>query len=412
MNNLDKKSTISHLFSVPVIVAALGYFVDIYDLLLFGIVRVPSLKDLGLSEQEVSHVGSSILNWQMIGLLIGGILWGVLGDKKGRLSVLFGSILTYSLANIACGFVQDPSIYKFIRFVAGVGLAGELGAGITLVSESLPKNLRAIGTSLVAGIGLLGAVFAYFTVEIFEWRTAYFIGGGMGISLLMLRIGVFESNAFELIKNQQGVNKGDFLSFFTNHNRFKRYIKCICIGLPTWFVIGILTTFSNEFGSALGITDIKPGLAIMWCYIGLSLGDLLSGFLSHLLQSRKLAVGIMMGFALFFAIIFLFIGLKTSLQLYMGCLFMGIGIGYWAMFVTIGAEQFGTNLRATAATTIPNMVRGTVVMMTFLYGILKPEIGVIFSGAVVGIICFFLGVIAIYTIEETHNRNLNFLENE
>jgi MFS family permease len=412
MNNLDKKSTISHLFGVPVIVAALGYFVDIYDLLLFGIVRVPSLKDLGLSEQEVSQVGASILNWQMIGLLIGGILWGVLGDKKGRLSVLFGSILTYSLANIACGYVQDPAIYKFIRFVAGVGLAGELGAGITLVSESLPKQLRAIGTSLVAGIGLLGAVFAYFTVEIFEWRTAYFIGGGMGISLLVLRIGVFESSAFEIIKKQKGVNKGDFLSFFTNYNRFIRYIKCIGIGLPTWFVIGILTTFSNEFGSALGITHIKPGLAIMWCYIGLSIGDLLSGILSHLLQSRKRAVGIMMGFALLFATIFLFIGLKTSIQLYMGCLFMGIGIGYWAMFVTIGAEQFGTNLRATAATTIPNMVRGTVVVMTFFYGNLKPEIGVIFSGAVVGIICFLLGIIAIYSIEETHNRNLNFLENE
>jgi MFS family permease len=412
MNNLNEKFTISPLFSIPVIVAALGYFVDIYDLLLFGIVRIPSLKDLGLSDQEVSQVGASILNWQMIGLLFGGILWGILGDKKGRLSVLFGSILTYSLANIACGFVQDPSIYKMIRFVAGVGLAGELGAGITLVSESLPKNLRAIGTSLVAGIGLLGAVFAYFTVEIFEWRTAYFIGGGMGISLLMLRIGVFESSAFELIKNQKEVQKGDFLSFFTNYNRFKRYIKCICIGLPTWFVIGILTTFSNEFGNALGISNIKPGLAIMWCYVGLSIGDLLSGFLSHLLQSRKLAVGIMMGFALLFSTFFLFIGLKTSIQLYLGCLLMGIGIGYWALFVTIGAEQFGTNLRATAATTIPNMVRGTVVMMTFLYGNLKPEIGVIFSGAVVGIICFLLGVIAIYTIEETHNRNLNFLENE
>jgi len=407
---MSNKSNLKHLLSIPVIVAALGYFVDIYDLLLFGIVRVPSLKDLGLSESEVSSIGASILNWQMTGLLLGGILWGVLGDKKGRLSVLFGSILTYSLANIACGFVQNPEMYKVIRFVAGIGLAGELGAGITLVSEILPKHLRAIGTSLVAGIGLLGAVFAYFTVEIFAWRTAYFIGGGMGISLLLLRIGVFESGAFAAIKEQKHIQRGNFFSFFTNTNRLKRYLQCIAIGLPTWFVIGILTTFSNEFGKAFGMDNIKPGLAIMWCYIGLSIGDLLSGFLSHALHSRKKAVGFMMLFTLFFACIYLFYGLETSTQLYGGCLFMGIGIGYWAMFVTIGAEQFGTNLRATAATTIPNMVRGTVVGMTALFGFIKPGYGVIYAGASVGIICFLLGFLAISTISETHNKDLDFLE--
>jgi MFS family permease len=408
---ISNKTNLQYLFSIPVIVAALGYFVDIYDLLLFGIVRVPSLLDLGLSEDEVSSVGASILNWQMTGLLLGGILWGVLGDKKGRLSVLFGSILTYSLANIACGFVQDPDMYKVIRFIAGVGLAGELGAGITLVSESLPKNLRAIGTSLVAGIGLLGAVFAFFTAELFDWRTAYFIGGGMGITLLLLRIGVFESGAFNAIREQKHIEKGNFFSFFTNKNRFKRYIKCIAIGLPTWFVIGILTTFSNEFGKALNIAEpIKPGLAIMWCYVGLSIGDLLSGFISHVLHSRKKAVAYMMIFTLIFASIYLYFGISTSFALYGGCLLMGIGIGYWAMFVTIGAEQFGTNLRATAATTVPNMVRGMVVGMTTLYGFLKPNVGVINAGALVGIICFSIGFWAIITIEETHNRDLDFLE--
>ncbi len=407
---MENKSNIKLLFSIPVIVAALGYFVDIYDLLLFGIVRIPSLKDLGLNETEVSSIGASILNWQMTGLLLGGILWGVLGDKKGRLSVLFGSILTYSLANIACGFVQNPEMYKVIRFVAGIGLAGELGAGITLVSESLPKHLRAIGTSLVAGIGLLGAVFAYFTVEIFAWRTAYFIGGGMGISLLLLRIGVFESGAFSAIKSQKHIQKGNFFSFFSNKNRLIRYLQCIAIGLPTWFVIGILTTFSNEFGKALGLNDIKPGLAIMWCYIGLSIGDLLSGFFSHALQSRKKAVGLMMLFTLCFACLYLFYGLKTITELYGCCLLMGIGIGYWAMFVTIGAEQFGTNLRATATTTIPNMVRGTVVGMTALFGFIKPSYGVIYAGASVGLICFLLGFLAISTISETHNKDLDFLE--
>jgi hypothetical protein len=274
----------------------------------------------------------------------------------------------------------------------------------------LPKNLRAIGTSLVAGIGLLGAVFAYFTVEIFAWRTAYFIGGGMGISLLLLRIGVFESSAFSAIKEQKHIQRGNFFSFFTNSNRLLRYLQCIAIGLPTWFVIGILTTFSNEFGIEMGIPDIKPGLAIMWCYVGLSIGDLFSGMLSHILESRKKAVGLMMAFTLLFSILYLFLGLTNATQLYGGCLFMGIGIGYWAMFVTIGAEQFGTNLRATAATTIPNMVRGTVVGMTALFGILKPSYGVINAGACIGLICFSIGFWAIVSISETHDKDLDFIE--
>jgi len=405
------RSNFSHLFSAPVIVAALGYFVDIYDLLLFGIVRLPSLASLGLSESEISLTGASILNWQMTGLLLGGILWGILGDKKGRLSVLFGSIITYSLANIACGFVQDPTTYKILRFVAGVGLAGELGAGITLVSEILPKHLRAIGTSLVAGIGLLGAIVGYFTVEFFDWRNAYFIGGGLGISLLLLRIGVFESGIFEGVKNQKHVTKGNFFALFTSKDRLFRYLKCIGIGLPTWFVIGILATFSNEFGKALGIEEpIRPGLSIMWCYVGLSVGDFLSGFLSHLLESRKKAVFIMMAFTLVCSGIYLYTGIKTASALYIVATLLGFGIGYWAMFVTIGAEQFGTNLRATAATTVPNMVRGMVVLMTTLFASFKDSFTVIDSGALVGLICFVIGFYSILTIPETHGRDLDFLE--
>ena len=405
------RSNFSHLFSAPVIVAALGYFVDIYDLLLFGIVRLPSLASLGLSESEISLTGASILNWQMTGLLLGGILWGILGDKKGRLSVLFGSIITYSLANIACGFVQDPTTYKILRFVAGVGLAGELGAGITLVSEILPKHLRAIGTSLVAGIGLLGAIVGYFTVEFFDWRNAYFIGGGLGISLLLLRIGVFESGIFEGVKNQKHVTKGNFFALFTSKDRLFRYLKCIGIGLPTWFVIGILATFSNEFGKALGIEEpIRPGLSIMWCYVGLSVGDFLSGFLSHLLESRKKAVFIMMAFTLVCSGIYLYTGIKTASALYIVATLLGFGIGYWAMFVTIGAEQFGTNLRATAATTVPNMVRGMVVLMTTLFASFKDSFSVIDSGALVGLICFVIGFYSILTIPETHGRDLDFLE--
>ncbi len=411
MTNQTEKSDLAHLLSIPVIVAALGYFVDIYDLLLFGIVRIPSLESLGLSASDISSTGASILNWQMSGLLIGGILWGVLGDKKGRLSVLFGSILTYSVANIACGFVQDASTYKILRFIAGVGLAGELGAGITLVSEILPKRLRAIGTSLVAGIGLLGAIVAYFTVELFDWRSAYFIGGGLGILLLLLRVGVFESGIFKDVKEQKHVSRGNFFMFFTNWDRFSRYIKCIGIGMPTWFVIGILATFSNEFGQFLGVNEgIQPGLAIMWCYVGLSMGDLSSGLISHKLHSRKKAVFLLMFISFLGSIVYLFGGIRDSQTIYALCVLIGFGIGYWAMFVTIGAEQFGTNLRATAATTIPNMVRGTVVGMTTLYSIFKGSFSVVEAGALVGIICYTIGFYSTLTIPETHDRDLDFLE--
>jgi len=405
------------LFSLPVIVAALGYFVDIYDLLLFGIVRVPSLKDLGLTPDEISTVGASILNWQMGGLLLGGILWGVLGDKRGRLSVLFGSIITYSIANVACGFVDDvtfmePTLYyALMRFIAGIGLAGELGAGITLVSEVLPKEKRAIGTSLVAGIGLFGAVVAYFTVKLFDWQTAFFVGGGLGFGLLLLRVGVVESGMFTNVTEQTHVNRGDFLSFFTNADRLSRYLKCIGIGLPTWFVIGILATFSNEFGKAFGIAEeIQPGLAIMWCYVGLAAGDLASGFISQALASRKKGVALLMGVALLFSLVYLYTGITSATALYGLCLAMGFGIGYWAMFVTIGAEQFGTNLRATAATTVPNMVRGLVIPMTLTYQALKPSLETINAGAVVGLISFVIGFYSILTIPETHGKDLDYLE--
>lgn len=409
---MQTKTTTQHLFSIPVIVASLGYFVDIYDLLLFGIVRVPSLKDLGLSPEEVSSVGKNILNWQMGGLLIGGILWGILGDKKGRLSVLFGSIITYSLANIACGFVKDPTTYAFLRFVAGIGLAGELGAGITLVSEILPKEIRALGSSLVAGIGLFGAVFAYFTVkELGGWRNAYFVGGGLGIVLLLLRVSVFESGMFENLKHKTHIQKGNFFSLFTNKDRLFRYLKCIAIGIPTWFVIGILATFANEFGIAMSIPEaIEPGKAIMFCYVGLALGDLLSGVISNALKSRKKAVAILLLLSLICSVVYLYSGIKTAIGLYTICAFAGFSVGYWAMFVTIGAEQFGTNLRNTAATTVPNMVRGTVILMTSLFAYLKPSMSIFNAAAVVGLIAFVLAFYAIFTIPETHGKDLDFLE--
>ena len=418
MTTYQGKTKYQHLFSLPVIVAALGYFVDIYDLQLFGIVRIPSLLGLGLTMEQADAVGTDIINYQMIGLLLGGLLWGILGDKKGRLSVLFGSIITYSIANVACGFIPQIDFvdkieaYKWLRFLAGVGLAGELGAGITLVSESLPKELRAIGTSLVAGVGLLGAVVGTFTVRLSgDWTIAYFVGGGMGFLLLLLRVGVVESGIYKDITDKSHVMKGDFFSFFTKKDRFIKYLKCIGIGLPTWFCIGILAYQSNQFGKAFGIVEaIDPGLAIMWAYIGISAGDFGSGFLSHALHSRKKAIAWMMGFSLIGVLLFLFAGIKSAEMLYALCCWLGLGTGYWAMFVTVGAEQFGTNLRATAATTVPNFVRGALIPMNLLFVALKPSIDVILAAFAVGVLAYTIGFYSTLTIPETHDKDLDFLE--
>lgn len=413
MQQFTFREKLNHLLSFPVVVAALGYFVDIYDLLLFGIVRVPSLKDLGL---DADTAGTMIINWQMSGLLLGGILWGILGDKKGRLSVLFGSILVYSLANIACGFLPQmnfgdkATLYAALRFIAGIGLAGELGAGITLVSESLPKELRAIGTSIVAGFGLLGAVVAQLTVELAGgWTYAYFIGGSLGLLLLLLRVSVLESRMYKGIEKSE-VTKGNFLSLFTHRKRFVKYLKCIAIGLPTWFCVGILAMMANQFAPVMGIENLQPGKAIMWTYVGISVGDFASGFLSHALRSRKKAIFYMMLFTLLGVVLMLFGGTKTENMYYFYCAWLGLGTGYWAMFVTVAAEQFGTNIRSTATTTVPNIVRGMVPLMLMGFDFFKAGSGVIMAAVFIGFIAFALGIYATLTVAETHGRDLDFIE--
>ncbi|WP_128545712.1 MFS transporter [Larkinella soli] len=409
-NPTPSSTSLRPLFTLPVIVAALGYFVDVYDLLLFNIVRVPSLKDLGLDEKQVSVVGGSILNWQQAGLLLGGILWGVLGDKRGRLSVLFGSIITYSLANIACSFVQDPQMYALLRFVAGLGLAGELGAGITLVSEILPKELRGYGTSLIAGVGLFGAVVAYFTVVLFDWRTTYLIGGGLGLVLLLLRVSVFESGMFLKIR-EQTVERGNFWSLFTNGRRLMTYVRCMGLAVPTYFVIGILATFSNEFGQALGLGEpVVPGRAVMFTYIGMAIGDLVSGPISQWFRSRRKAIGALMALNVLFVGIYLFAGIRSLSLFYAVCVGLGFSIGYIALFLTVSAEHFGTNLRATATTSIANNVRATTLLTIPVFQALKPSLGVVGSATGVGLLCFLISFWSLATLGETYGKDLNYVE--
>lgn len=423
---MDQKD-IKQLLSMPVIVAALGYFVDIYDLLLFSIVRRPSLIALGVPEGQLFAQGEFLLQAQMSGLLIGGIIWGIMGDKKGRLSVLFGSILLYSLANIANGFVTTVGQYATLRFIAGIGLAGELGAGITLVSEILPARLRGYGTTIIATVGLLGAVLANFMARIFDWNTAFFIGGGLGLLLLLARISVFESGMFLKTKASQVV-RGDFLQLFRKRSRLIKFLGCIFIGLPIWYVIGILITFSPEFASALSVTgNILAGDAVMFSYLGLAVGDMSSGLISQKVGSRKKVVAAYLLLTLMTIIFYLFNPVKTVDFFYLACFMLGVAIGYWALFVTIAAEQFGTNLRSTVATSVPNFIRGTVVPLTFLFKYLRDSIsshyggiqdsatasstGIIYGALIVGVFTIAIAYIALGVIDETYGRELNFEEN-
>jgi len=402
------------ILNVAVVVAALGYFVDIYDLLLFTIVREPSIRDLGVTDSGMIAASTQIINWQMIGLLIGGILWGVMGDKKGRLSVLFGSILLYSVANFITGFVVTVDQYAWARFVAGIGLAGELGAGITLVSELLPKEKRGIGTSLVAGIGLFGAVFAYFVHEYTgDWRLCYKIGGGLGIMLLLLRISVAESGMFYQAK-QKGVSRGNLLMFFNNAQRFRKYVLAILIGLPTWYVIGILVNLSNRFaGKLYGDNLIDSGRSIMFAYVGIATGDILIGFVSQYFKSRKKAMYIFYAMSILMVTLFYSPLNRTDQSMYLICGLLGFSTGFWAIFVTMGAEQFGTNLRATAATTIPNMVRGALPLMNLMFVNLFQNSwswSLVQSGIITGIIVILIGLVSIYYTQETFHKDLDYVE--
>lgn len=394
-----------------VLIGALGYFVDIYDLLLFSIVRTRSLADLGVPAAQSLTVGLSLLNWQMYGLLGGGVLWGVLGDKRGRVSVLFGSILMYSTANVANAFVHTLGQYEFWRFVAGVGLAGELGAAITLVAETLPAKHRGYGTAAVAGVGLFGAVLAAWVGKTFSWRTAFLVGGALGFALLLTRLTMLESGMFARVRGE-ATKRGDLAMLFLTPARLLRLVRCVLIGLPIWFVVAILVTGAPEFARALGVTGpVTAPTAVQTTYFGLAFGDLASGALSQWVGSRRKVV---LGFLLLttaLVVVFLTQSGWSPDAVYALCTAMGFCIGYWAVFVTIAAEQFGTNLRATVTTSVPNFVRGSVPLITAAFiGLKSRGVSLVASAAAVGLGCLALALASLWGMEETHGKELDYLE--
>lgn len=407
---MSEQRPLAKILSLPVLVVALGYMVDMYDLFLFTMVRVKSLTDIGVGSDEMLGTGIYLLNLQMAGLLVGGLVWGILADKRGRLSVLFGSILIYSLANIANAFVTTVDQYAILRLIAGFGLAGELGAGITLVAEILPNKVRGYGTTLVGLMGLPGSIAAYFVVEIFDWRTSYIVGGVLGLLLLIMRVSVLESGMFSNVKNKN-VRRGDLRLFFENGRRAVKYVCSILIGFPIWFVVGVLITFSPEIAKALDITEpISAGKAAMLAFSGQVAGNLIAGGLSQYMESRKKVVGLFILSSLALVFVYLLVPFGSADTFYVLCALLGLCNGYWALFITVAAELFGTNLRATVATTVPNFVRGAVIPLTAMFRILIVPMGTVYSALATGLIAFVVALVALRFLEETFSKDLDYIE--
>jgi putative MFS transporter len=417
-------------FNWLVIIAALGYFVDIYDLVLFNVVKRESLEHIKLvtgATFDIKDTGIFLFNCQMAGMLVGGLLWGIWGDKKGRISVLFGSILLYSAANVVNAFTFDITWYAVVRVIAGIGLAGELGAGITLVSETMDKEKRGYGTMIIVTFGALGAVLAglvgtegHYLAEwlsrvtgssFSNWQVVYLIGGVLGLLLLILRVGAFESGMFRSMQHHE-VKKGEFLSLFRTRENTLKYINCILIGLPIWYVIGVLVALSQDvFAKELGIDGVINGKAVMFAYIGLSVGDLISGLLSQLLRSRRKVVFIYLAFLSALVLYYLFGAKGISLDgYYFVCFLLGTATGYWAIFVTIASEQFGTNIRSTVTNTVPNFVRGAVLPITTGFVWLAGNFNNTGAALVIGGICIALAWFATARIKESFGKDLDYFE--
>lgn len=389
--------------------AALGYFIDILDLFLFSVLRVPSLRGLAVPSAEHLRAGVMLQNWQMGGLLIGCFIWGPLGDRYGRVRALYGSLLLYSLATLANAAVATLSGYAACRFLAGLGLAGELGAAITLVSETLPTERRGIGTTIVAGCGLCGGIAAAALAELLPWRSCYVVGGASGLVLLLLRVQLLEPALFRRTQ-AASCRRGSLTLLVRRPARLAAYVRLCLVGLPIWFVAGILMLFSPEFAAALGVPGVTAAKAVLYSYVGVALGDFACGLLSQHLRSRKRALFFSLLAVLFGILLYLHAeGVSTRL-FYLVCFAAGMTTGYWAVLITTAAEHFGTNLRATVATSVPNLVRAGVIPIALLFQRLHPRLGLVRAATVIGVGLCVLALLSLRGLQETYSRELDFLE--
>jgi MFS family permease len=418
MNNMqspDAKSTLEAPMEawvwVTVVVAALGYFVDVVDLWLFSNLRVASLQDLGLVPQEVTDVGAFLLNMQQAGLLIGSVIWGVMGDRRGRASVMFGSIFLYSIGNILNAFVTSVPQYAALRFITGVGLAGEIGAGITLVCEILPTSKRGIGTTFVTGLGVAGAILAALMGKYLSWRTAFFVGGCMGLALFVLRVLTHDSGLFERMRAEAGVRRGSLFQLVRSRDRLIRFLSCIASGMPIYLTFSIFAVFSPELAPALGIHEPIPVADVMLCVsVGLTLGDVLAGLLSQLMRKRKMPLVILVLLNCIVAVTIVSEVFSTAFAYLILVGLLGLTSGYWACLITTAAEQFGTNIRATVTTMVPNLVRATAIPITIAFVELKSYLSIQNTVWVVTTVVFACAFWGLSHLRESFHTDLDFYE--
>ena len=393
---------------LTVLVVALGYFIDAYDLLIFSAVRKVSLMDLGVAETDTLNIGISLLNFQLIGLMIGGVLWGILADKFGRKTILFSSILIYSISNIANSYISSVDMYYWLRFIAGIGLAGELGVGISLITENIAKERRTVSTTVVSFFGMLGAATGGWLGSVFHWQTCFLIGGFAGFLLLLLRLNVEESHMYLGIKDSK-VKKGNILLILKNPKSLITYFFCTLAGSSSFLFIGMFIQSTPEFGKIFNIS-VTAGVALVWYYVGASISEVIAGILSKLLKERKAPIYIFYAISLLAIVIFCVHTPSSPRIYYIHCSLLGFGLGWWSMLITLSAELFGVNTRATAATSIPTFARAWNIPFTSVFKNNIPKLGILNSAFAVGVIVIALAIISATTIKETFENEANFIE--
>ncbi|MDI9359055.1 MAG: MFS transporter [Phycisphaerales bacterium] len=418
--NTNSKKKSEQLFSIALVICSLGYFIDVFDIIIFSIYRLQSFKDLGIDLNDhtyILHITSKILNYQMCGALLGGIFWGIMGDKKGRLKVLYFSIALYSVACFLTAFIHSIEVYAILRLITGIGLAGEIGIGVTLLSELLPQKKRGLAAGIMASVGILGGIGAYLSYKFhIQWRFAYALGGTLGFMLLIIRSTMQESALFETVHKQVAIKKGNLLFIVNNWERLKKYLLLLGLSMFPWFAIGILITSSEQFAKLLfpnNTTNYDPAIAVVLCYIGYAVGDIVVAILSQQVQSRRKAIALFIGLQLIMTILYFSNFNNSNTHMYLCCLLIGIGGGYWSMFLVIASELFGTNLRATVATTIPNFARGSFLLTNFLFqvvGIKWLHLSMLQSALYLAIAISILNFICIALIPESFSKDLDYVE--
>lgn len=402
-----------------ILVASLGYFVDAYDLIIASVVRSSAIVELGLAQvgtPEHTKYAQLFEYVQSAGILLGGIIFGVYSDKKGRKKALYYSIAIYSIANILNGLLSASvpfvgTVYCILRFICGFALAAELSIGIVMISETMKAKHRGYGTMIVVSFGILGAVLAAVLFEFIgiHWQTLYLIGGIAGVLLLIFRFSVKETNPFLDLENQES-ERGSWVMIFKNRRLLKILFNAILLGFPIYFFISIPIKFATDYGKELGLT-IKGTIPIIVFYIAMSVSDIIANYLCQLFENRKKVLYFYLGLCTISVFLLHFYPPTTPEQyFYLFSPLMGFASGYWALLITFTNEQIGTNIRSTYTTAVPNVVRSLFIPIQLLLTVLQPTFGTSTSVFYIGVLAVILALLGLYSLKETWGKNLKFID--